>query len=249
MSHAPIIELQNVGVSYTRRAGLMRGQKFWALHDVSFDLRHGETLGVVGHNGAGKSTLLRLLAGIMAPDRGEVVSRTDRISLLSLQAGFVPHLTGRENAILSGILMGLSRQEVLARMQSIIEFSELAEFIDEAVRTYSSGMRARLGFAVAFQADPDVLLVDEILGVGDAGFKDKSTLAMKQKIASDKTVVIVTHNPESIIDLCNRIVWIHNGVTRAIGEPRDLMRQYQESFSHGNLRAVRPGEAKKSGVA
>ena len=248
MSHETVIELQNVGVSYTRRAGLMRGQKFWALHDVSFDLHQGETLGVVGHNGAGKSTLLRLLAGIMAPDRGDVISRTDRVSLLSLQAGFVPHLTGRENAILSGILMGLSRKEVLARMQDIIEFSELGEFIDEAVRTYSSGMRARLGFAVAFQADPDVLLVDEILGVGDAGFREKSALAMKQKIASDKTVVIVTHNPETIIDLCNRIVWIHNGVTHAIGEPRELLRQYQESFRHGGPRGVRLGEPKQVGI-
>lgn len=248
MSHATIIELRNVGVSYTRRAGMLRGQKFWALHDVSFDLRHGETLGVVGHNGAGKSTLLRLLAGIMAPDHGEVISRTERVSLLSLQAGFVPHLTGRENAILSGILMGLSRREMLERMQDIIEFSELGEFIDEAVRTYSSGMRARLGFAVAFQADPDVLLVDEILGVGDAGFREKSTLAMKQKIASDKTVVIVTHNPESITDLCNRMVWIHNGVTRAIGEPSELLRQYQESFGHGSSRGVRLGEPKKAGV-
>jgi homopolymeric O-antigen transport system ATP-binding protein len=249
MSPTPIIELRNVGVSYTRRAGFMRGQKFWALHDVSFDLQHGETLGVIGHNGAGKSTLLRLLAGIMAPDRGEVISRTSRVSLLSLQAGFVPYLTGRENAILSGILMGLSRQQVVARMQDIIEFSELGEFIDEAVRTYSSGMRARLGFAVAFQADPDVLLVDEILGVGDAGFKKKSTLAMKQKIASDKTVVIVTHNPESITELCNRMVWVHNGVTRAIGKPMDLLRQYQESFDLNQSRGIRQGELKEAGAA
>jgi lipopolysaccharide transport system ATP-binding protein len=246
MSHTAIIELRNVGVSYIRRAGMLRGQKFWALHDVSFELRHGETLGVVGHNGAGKSTLLRLLAGIMAPDRGEVIARTDRVSLLSLQAGFVPHLTGRENAILSGILMGLSRQEVLARMQDIIEFSELGEFIDEAVRTYSSGMRARLGFAVAFQADPDVLLVDEILGVGDAGFREKSTLAMKQKIASDKTVVIVTHNPESIASLCKRMVWVHNGVTRAIGEPGELLRLYRESFNRGASQLIRLREPKKA---
>lgn len=248
MKDEAIIELRNVGVSYTRRVGMMRGQKFWALHDVSFDLRHGETLGVVGHNGAGKSTLLRLLAGIMAPDRGEVISRTERVSLLSLQAGFVPHLTGRENAILNGILMGLSRQEVIARMQDIIEFSELGEFIDEAIRTYSSGMRARLGFAVAFQADPDVLLVDEILGVGDAGFREKSTRAMQQKIASDKTVVIVTHNPETISDLCNRMVWIHEGVTRMIGEPMELLQQYQESFNRGGRRSIRLLNPKKTGA-
>ncbi|MDE2345042.1 MAG: ABC transporter ATP-binding protein, partial [Gammaproteobacteria bacterium] len=237
--------LHNVGVSYTRRSGMLRGQKFWALHDVSFDLHQGETLGVIGHNGAGKSTMLRLLAGIMAPDRGQVVSRTEKVSLLSLSAGLVPHLTGRENAVLSGILMGLSRQEVLNRMQDIIEFSELGEFIDEAVRTYSSGMRARLGFAVAFQADPDVLLVDEILGVGDTGFKEKSTQAMKQKIASDKTVVIVTHNPDSIAEICKRMVWIHNGLTHAIGKPDEILRKYQESFGHGATRGIRAGETRK----
>lgn len=248
MSHKPIIELKHVGVSYTRRAGMMRGQKFWALHDISFTLQQGETLGVIGHNGAGKSTMLRLLAGIMAPDRGEVVSRTNRVSLLSLTAGLVPHLTGRENAVLSGILMGLSRQEVLDRMQDIIEFSELGDFIDEAVRTYSSGMRARLGFAVAFQADPDVLLVDEILGVGDAGFKEKSQEAMKQKIASDKTVVIVTHKPDSILDLCKRMVWIHNGLTRAVGEPIEMLRQYEASFRPGQPRGVRIGETRRAGA-
>lgn len=245
MSHEPIIQLQNVGVCYTRRTGMMRNAKFWALHDVSFDLRHGETLGVVGHNGAGKSTLLRLLAGIIAPDRGEVVCRTDRVSLLSLQAGFVPHLTGRQNAILSGILMGLSRREVLACMNDIIEFSELGEFIDEPVRTYSSGMRARLGFATAFQANPDILLVDEVLGVGDTGFREKSTIAMKQKIASNKTVVIVTHNPESIINLCDRMVWVHHGVTRAIGEPRELLWQYQQSFNRADSRPTMLREADK----
>lgn len=238
MHQEPIIELRNVGVCYIRHTGFMRSSRFWALHDVSFDLRHGETLAVVGHNGAGKSTLLRLLAGIMAPDRGKVVQRTDRISLLALQVGFIPHLTGRQNAILSGILLGLTRRQMLERMPVILEFSELGEFFDEAVHTYSSGMRARLGFAVAFQADPDILLVDEVLGVGDTGFRAKSAAAMKQKIASNKTVVIVTHSPEGIMSLCDRMVWVHQGVTRLIGKPEEVIQQYQQSFERGIAKPV-----------
>jgi len=237
MSGDTIIELKNVGVCYRRKAGFMRHNAFWALHDVSFDLKHGETLGVIGRNGAGKSTLLRLLAGILAPDNGEVVRKTERVSLLALQAGFIPALTGRQNAILSGILLGISKAEVEARMEEIVRFAELEQFIDEPVRTYSSGMRARLGFTVAIQADPDVLLVDEILGTGDASFREKSSKAMREKIASDKTVVIVTHYPETILDLCDRIVWVEKGVTVEIGKPREVMEHYQQSLKQGGKRA------------
>lgn len=237
MSGDSVIELRNVGVCYMRRSGFMRHTRFWALHDVSFDIRHGETLGVIGHNGAGKSTLLRLLAGILAPDSGELVSRAERISLLTLQAGFVPYLSGRQNALLSGILLGMSYQQVAARMPEIISFSGLEEFIDQPLHTYSSGMRARLGFTVAFQADPDVLLVDEVLGVGDAAFKEKSTAAMHAKIASDKTVVIVTHSAETVLELCDRVVWIHRGVTHQIGEPEVIVERYQASLKRGSVNA------------
>ena len=236
MSGDTVIELKNVGVCYKRKAGYMRQAKFWALHDVSFDLRHGETLGVIGRNGAGKSTLLRLLSGILAPDTGELVRRAERISLLSLQAGFIPYLTGRQNAILSGIMLGLSRQEVEARMDEMVRFAELEDFIDEPLRTYSSGMRVRLGFTVAFQADPDVLLIDEVLGVGDASFKETSSAAMREKIASDKTVVVVTHHPETILDLCDRVVWVEKGVTVEIGEPRAVVKRYQESVAKAGKR-------------
>jgi lipopolysaccharide transport system ATP-binding protein len=230
MDSANIIELRNVGVCYMQRSRFMRHSRFWALHDVSFDIRHGETLGIIGNNGAGKSTLLRLLAGILAPDSGEVLSGTDRISLLTLQAGFVPYLSGRQNALLSGILLGMSHRDVSARMQVIIDFSGLEEFIDQPLHTYSSGMRARLGFTVAIQADPDVLLVDEVLGVGDANFMEKSTSAMREKIASDKTVVIVTHNAETVLELCDRVVWVHRGVTQQIGAPREVVDAYRASF-------------------
>lgn len=233
MSGDTVIELKNVGVCYKRKAGYMRQAKFWALHDVSFDLKHGETLGVIGRNGAGKSTLLRLLSGILAPDTGELIRRTDRISLLALQAGFIPYLSGRQNAILSGIMLGLSRREVEARMDEMVRFAELEDFIDEPLRTYSSGMRVRLGFTVAFQADPDVLLIDEVLGVGDASFKEKSSAAMREKIASDKTVVIVTHHPETILDLCDRVVWVEKGVTVEMGEPHEVVKHYQQGMAKG----------------
>ena len=236
MSGDTIIELKKVGVRYRRKSGFMRSRAFWALHDVSFDLKHGETLGVIGRNGAGKSTLLRLLAGILAPDTGEVTRRTERVSLLALQAGFIPALTGRQNAILSGILLGLSKAEVEARMDEMVRFAELEQFIDEPVRTYSSGMRARLGFTVAFQADPDVLLIDEILGTGDASFREKSSKAMREKIATDKTVVIVTHYPETILDLCDRMVWVNQGVTVEVGEPRTVVEHYQQSLKQGAKR-------------
>jgi lipopolysaccharide transport system ATP-binding protein len=239
MSKNSVIHLNNVGVRYKRRTGFMRSADFWALHDVSFDLYQGETLGVIGHNGAGKSTLLRLLARILDPDKGTVTSKVDRISLLSLQVGFVPNLSGRQNAILAGILLGMSHRQMLEKMGSIVAFSELEEFIDEPVRTYSSGMRARLGFAVAFQADPDVILIDEVLGVGDVSFKEKSTNAMREKIASDKTVVIVTHSPEAVLELCDRVVWVDHGVTRAEGEPARIVDEYKVAMATHRKRTAK----------
>ena len=229
MVHQPVIEVRNLGVCYARRSGFMRSSQFWALHDVNFQLNHGETIGIVGNNGAGKSTLLRVLAGILAPDRGELVMHGGRASLLSLQIGLVPYLSGRDNAILSGMLLGMPRREVIARMDQIIDFSGLADFIDEPVRGYSSGMRARLGFAVAFQADPDVLLIDEVLGVGDADFRAKSSALMREKIESDKTVVLVSHSEETVAELCDRVVWIDRGVTRAVGPAEEVLDLYKQS--------------------
>lgn len=158
--------------------------KFWALKDISFDIFHGETLGVIGRNGVGKSTLLCLIAGIIDPDMGTVFRAENcHASLLSLQVGFVPQLTGRENAVLSGILLGMHRETIESRMEEIIAFSELDEFIDQPIYTYSTGMRARLGFSVAFQTDPDILLVDEVLGVGDADFREKILARHAPKIS------------------------------------------------------------------
>jgi len=223
----PLLSLQGVGLAFRRhRLSLTRREPFWVLKDVSFNLRRGETLGVIGRNAAGKSTLLRLLAGILRHDRGLFVNHGHRVALLSLQAGFVPHLTGRQNAILSGILLGLRRHEVERRMEAIIAFSELGDFIDAPLSTYSSGMRARLGFAVAYQVEPDILLIDETLGVGDESFKAKSTEAMHARIRSDKTIVLVSHSARTIRDLCDRAVWIDEGVTRAFGPVEEVAAAY-----------------------
>jgi lipopolysaccharide transport system ATP-binding protein len=227
---APLISLRNVGLSYWLKRSMWRRQRFWALKDVSFDLYKGDSLGVVGKNGAGKSTLLRLLANVMSPDRGTVSGASSlRISLLSLQLGFLSHLNGRENAILSGMFLGMSKREIQSRMERIIEFAELKEFIDQPLSTYSSGMRARLGFAVAFQVEPDVLLVDEITGVGDAAFQERSFGMMKERLSSqNSTVVFVSHSAATVRSLCNRAVWIEEGVVRAQGDVVATMAAYED---------------------
>jgi lipopolysaccharide transport system ATP-binding protein len=227
LDDAPIMELRNVGTYYWRRRGYLGQERYWAVRDVSFNLYRGETLGVIGRNGAGKSTLLKLLAGIVIPNRGELVNHGCQATLLSLQVGFLPGLSGRENAILSGMLLGLHKHQVESQLEAIKEFSELGEFFDQPVQTYSSGMGARLGFSVAFQLDPDVLLIDEVLGVGDAEFRVKSTAAMREKIRSNKTIVLVSHSEPTIRQLCDRAVWIEDGVTLAEGGTEDVLREYQ----------------------
>jgi len=213
---------------YSQRNGVFGRKKFWALRDISFDLNYGETLGIIGKNGVGKSTLLRVLAGIISPNTGQVIvhQKEVKISLISLQAGFLPFLTGRENAILGGMLLGSTRKEIMCEMEKIIAFSELGDFIEQPVNTYSTGMRARLGFSVAYYADPDVMLLDEVLGVGDEDFRIKSTEAMKKRIQSEKTVVLVSHSAPLLREVCDRIVWIEDGRTKAQGEVEEILKQY-----------------------
>lgn len=226
---APLISLRNVGVSYWLKAGYFHRKAYQALTDVSFDLHRGESLGIIGRNGCGKSTLLRLLADVMSPDYGEIIG-ADRVraALLSLNLGFVSYLTGRENALLSGMFLGMSRKAIAARMPEIIAFSELGDFIDRPLSTYSSGMRARLGFAVAFQIDPDILLVDEVSGVGDIAFRDKSLAVMQQRLQSRKnTIVFVSHQASQIKNLCDRVVWLEDGRVRAVGEVDAIVGEYE----------------------
>lgn len=208
-----LLELQHVGVAYHRGRNPFGHDRYWALKDVTLSLRRGETLGITGKNGAGKSTLLKLIAGIIAPDQGTLSKQPGvRASLLSLQVGFAPLLTGRENAILSGMLLGRTAKHMRAAMDAIIEFSELKDFIDEPVASYSNGMKARLGFSVAMQADPDILLIDEVMGVGDTDFKAKSSAEIRHRAKSDKSVILVSHNPVLMSDLCDRVLTLANGI-------------------------------------
>jgi lipopolysaccharide transport system ATP-binding protein len=226
-----VMELEHVGVSYPRGRSLLPSRRtpFWALKDISMRVFAGETVGIIGRNGAGKSTLLRLMAGIIKPDKGRFRNLARSSSLLSLQLGFSPHLTGRENIRLGGLLQGLSRDHIEQRIDAIIEFAELEEFIDEPIGSYSSGMRARLGFSTAIHIDPDVLLIDETLGVGDAAFQKKSKAAMKELIRSDKTVVLVTHSTGTIRALCDRAVWIVKGRVRRHGDVSEILDAYLEN--------------------
>jgi len=225
----PVLEVVSAGVRYRKRLGWRSAEEHWALRRADLCLYHGEAVGVVGGNGAGKSTLLQLLAGILAPDRGRVVNHGVSVSLLALQLGFIPHLSGRDNALISGMLLGLGRREIAAKLDAIIAFSELEECIDDPIHTYSAGMRARLGFAIAFQVEPDVLLIDEVLGVGDAAFHHKSSKAMREKIlAGDKTVVLVSHQAAVLRELCDRAVWLERGETCATGSVDEVLKQYEQ---------------------
>lgn len=204
-----IISLRDVGVCYKRRGGLFREPEYFqALEGISFDIYRGETLGVVGRNGAGKSTLLKVIAGIIQPDSGELINHGVTASLLTLQAGFDAELPGTDNAILSGMLMGYTRKQVETRMDEIAEFSELGSFMFEPVKTYSSGMKARLSFSVAMYMTPDVLLLDEVLSVGDKQFRKKAEQEMVKKIHSEQTVLLVSHSDEQIKRLCGRKLFI-----------------------------------------
>lgn len=231
-----VLSARNVGLSYSLKKGAFTRKRFWALKDVSFDLYRGDCLGVVGRNGAGKSSLLKLLANVVRPDYGEIVNYGVSTSLLSMQLGFLSHLTGRENAVLGGMFQGLSKKEVLDKMEDIIEFSELQEFIDERLSTYSSGMAARLGFAVAFQVKPDVLLVDEVIGVGDASFQQRSKAVMKARLrAQDTTIVFVSHSPASIREMCNRAVWIENHEVQCEGSSDAVLKAYSHYADTGEF--------------
>ena len=221
-----IIEFKHVAVNYTERKSLFKTEKYQALKDVTFDVFKGETLGVIGRNGAGKSTLLRLLAGIIKPDAGEVIHHTRSISLMALAAGFDPNLSGRQNAVISGMLIGHSKKEVTTWLEDIKAFSELNDFFEKPVKTYSSGMRARLGFSIAMYTSPDVLLIDEVLGVGDANFKQKAEAAITDKINSEITVILVSHSEAQMKRLCERIIWIDDGKVREQAEPDEIFPEY-----------------------
>ena len=225
----PVISLQDVAVRYRRSGGIFRRSAcFEVLKSVYLDIYPGETLGILGRNGAGKSTLLRIISGVIRPDSGKVINRGVSVSLLALQAGFDPNLSGRDNAIFTGMLQGYSRRHVETHLDEILAYSELGDFFDEPVRTYSTGMRARLGFSITTIISPDVLLVDEVLGVGDKHFREKAERTMAAKIHSQQTVVLVSHSHHQIARLCDRVVLIEQGVSFATGAPQEVLSLYEK---------------------
>jgi len=223
------------------RSDELAAEEFWAVHDVSFDVAPGEALGIIGPNGAGKSTVLKLLTRILKPTRGRCEVRGRVGALIEVAAGFHPDLTGRENVYLQGAIMGMKQAEIARTFEEIVEFAGITEFIDTPVKRYSSGMNARLGFAIAAHLDPDVLLIDEVLSVGDARFQERCVERMHALRASGVLLVFVSHNLTAVLDLCNRAVLIDRGRVRFDGHPAAAIQEYRRVTS--NRDAGRPADA------
>ena len=200
-----------------------------AVKDLSFSVDRGEVLGIVGKNGSGKSTLLRSIAGIFSPNTGRIDLHEHTVSLMALGIGFISRLSGRENIVLSGMLLGFSEREVENKVQDIIDFSELGDYIDRPVSTYSSGMYSKLAFAITVMLETDIMLVDEVLSVGDSRFQKKSFTKMRELIMNvNTTVLIVSHSMETLRELCDRVLWIHDGAMKEIGETEIILQHYTE---------------------
>jgi ABC-type polysaccharide/polyol phosphate transport system ATPase subunit len=242
-SNGSVIEFSDVAVRYRIPRERVSGIKefairwmqrrivyldFWALDQISFQVHQGETFGVIGRNGAGKSTLLKVMAQVLFPTRGRVVMRGKLAPLLELGGGFHPELTGRENVFLNMALLGHARRETEQLFESIVDFSEIRDFIDAPLRTYSTGMVTRLGFSVATCSRPDILLVDEALSVGDISFQEKCMNRMRAFSSDGTTIIIVSHSLASIENFCQRALWLDRGRIRALGEVGDVIQQYQQ---------------------
>ena len=210
-----------------RIQGKISHNDFWALHHVNLDICRGEVFGIIGRNGAGKSTMLKLVARVLRPTQGRVWVKGRVIPLLELGAGFHPELTGRENIYLNGAILGYSRDEMDEKIPRIVEFSELGEFIEAPMRTYSSGMWARLGFAVATDSQPDILIVDEILGVGDEAFQRKCADRIDLYRRQGATILLVSHNAVQVESMCQRAAWLDHGQLVLAGPAKDVVAQYQ----------------------
>lgn len=208
------------------KAGRHTRPTFTALNKINLQVQRGECLGIIGRNGAGKSTMLALLLGTSFPSEGEIIVRGKRTPLLELGAGFHPDLTGRENIYLNAVLLGLTRKEAAERLEQIIRFSEIEPFIDMPVRTYSSGMYIRLAFSIAVHTDPEIMLIDEIIAVGDESFQKKSSGALISLIKSGVTSVFVSHNLEAVRSICSRAIWLDRGEIRAEGDPGRVTEEY-----------------------
>ena len=204
------------------------GKIFKAVKGVSFEVPKGEILGICGKNGSGKSTLLRAISGIFSPDHGSINLHGNSISLLSIGVGFQKQLTGYENIYLSARLLGYTKEEIDKKVKDIIDFSELGDFINRPVRSYSSGMYSKLAFSITAILETDIILIDEVLSVGDIHFKEKSYNKMKELISdSNRTVVIVSHSSKTITELCDKVIWLHDGLIKDQGDPKKIMEEYE----------------------
>lgn len=229
------LDVQDISLRYLSSNNTFGASSKLILDSLSLKVYEGETLGLVGKNGCGKSTLLRLLAGILAPTTGSVLQPTPKtISLLAIGLGFNVQLTGRDNALFAAMLQGSTKKEATSYLSEIKDFSGLGDSFEDPVKTYSTGMRARLGFTTALMTKVDILLIDEILSVGDAEFRTKAFDAMKERISGDQTVVLVSHADDQIQTLCNRVAWIDNGKIKALGNPKDTLRAYCVSIYEEN---------------
>ena len=234
------------------KASVLRGRRaryedFWAVQDVSFDVRRGEAFGIIGHNGSGKSTLLKCLAQILRPDSGTITVNGSVSALLELGAGFHPELSGRENVYLNGAILGLSRREIDRRFESIVDFAGLAQFIDTPVKNYSSGMYVRLGFAIAINVDPDILVIDEVLAVGDAAFQKKCADKIAEFRNRGKTIVLVSHGLGDVRSLCERCAWIDHGHLKSLGPAHQVVDEYSGASHEGRDVVVQDGTRWGSG--
>ena len=233
-----VISYQNLKKTSIKKTLLhlkrQKPDRFVAVKGISFYVREGEILGIIGKNGSGKSTTLNALAGIFSPDSGSIDLNGHSISLLSIGVGFIREMTGRENITLSGMLLGFTEEQVKAKEQEIIDFAEIGEFIDMPVRTYSSGMYSKLAFSITAILETDIMLIDEVLSVGDQKFKKKSYEKMKSLISNkDRTVVIVSHSIENLKQLCDTVMWMHEGQIKRIGDPNEVLDEYVAFMEKG----------------
>jgi len=266
MSYKPVIEIEQLNKCYhlysqpqdRLKQMLWRGKKqffreFWALHDINFSIQAGEVIGIIGKNGSGKSTLLQIICGTLTPTSGKVAVNGRIAALLELGAGFNPEFTGRENISMSAAILGLKESEIKAKLPEIINFSEIEEFIDQPVKTYSSGMYVRLAFSVAINVDPDILVIDEALSVGDGAFSRKSFNKIMQLKDAGKTILFCSHSMYQIEAICNKAIWLNQGKLQAIGNPADIVIDYNNFLSKAptqttlsSATATTPSEEKPS---
>ena len=227
MSDEPINSLKEIFTIAAK--GKLKFNEFLALDNVSFELEKGKTLGLIGRNGAGKSTTLKLISGILKPTSGTIITRGNIVPMLELGAGFDLELTGKENIYLNGAILGYSKEYLESKYDEIVEFAEIQDFIDMPIRNYSSGMMARLAFSIASVVQPEILIVDEILAVGDVAFQEKSFNRMKELMSGGATVLFVSHDLEKIEEMCDKVIWLERGKVVMFGDTQDVCSAYREA--------------------